>query len=1020
MGSSFIPFISYSSADGSDFAHWLYEELRGGVPPVDPWIDVEKLPPGYSYSFSVDEAIGGCDLLLAVVSRDSTASPGMDRELLRAERYNKPLVPLRIHREAGLPFPLEGRRPIDFSANRPAAMERLCRLLDRLMSSQGVLDRLREELRSARHELAGATDSQRRRIQRDIERLEKRIAKRRQAADDFAPNRSHKLGDATRDRPGKPASKRTAARPGTRYINELPSVLTIKFLDRKLETEQLQDTLGNDLIRLVTVCGSDGVGKTMMVAELLRKLGSRRERPSAVIWLRAHGARPVSAAVLLADLGKAAPKPEDVEPLLENPELTVVQKLDAVLGILGKDRIVVAIDNLEDLIDADSEEFRDAELDRLLRRLAIRGHHRVKVILVGQMEPSPLLQRVSGNVERLRLDAGLRPPHTQRLLRRFDEDGTVGLLDAPDARLVHAGRLVDGHPRALEAIYTVLSHDRNRSLELLLEDMEAKASPDQVRDFLIGLVHDQLDQVERRVVQALAVYGRPVPADAVEYLLRPYLNGLASLPVFEQLLAERTIRHDGERYYLPSADRLRVLRRIPRGKAIDREGDLPPLTQLALFHRAAEYFAEHPEQEIEGIDDLTPQLNEIDLRLEGEEYEAALELIHKIDVRYLERWGYSQVLVGRLLDLVDKVGDPQLEITTLDLLANAEQSDDQQAIEHHSRALIQAQGLADPEDLARLSINLGSDFLDGGYVRDAAGLYGKALELAHQHRLELEEAHALVGLSLCDAETGQFSQALTHRDQAVEIIRRNELTDPIDRDDLAALEVELLLNAGYWYGLLGEAEFALDQLRQGQELADERDLRLLQGQFMVMTAEVVLDQADADPAAVDQAVKLAEDAVELGEANRNPALLREAYCMLALGQLCAGSLELARTAADAASRYQATRTSLGAFLLQGITALCHGDCGNAIPAFTKAHLQAARLRARDDQNFLVADIDGLALCGLALCSERERLKEAEAAFKAARKITSEPGVVKRTVRLLDAVDPEGLLATARRYAAGQP
>jgi tetratricopeptide (TPR) repeat protein len=1016
MGSSFIPFISYSSADGAEFAHWLLDELRQGSPPIEPWID-DKLPPGYSYTFGVAEAIGGSDVVLAVVSRDCINSRGMDRELLRAGRHNKQVIPLRIHDDADIPLPLEGSRPVDFTVEWATGLRELRRLLDRVMS-QGTLDALREKLRTARHEMARARGDQRHRIQRDIARYQARIAEQEQLADGFMARKRRGPGHVVHGR----ASERprdAAARSSTRYVNDLPSPFPGRFQDRKLETEQLEDILRNDLVRLVAVCGPDGVGKTMMVAELLRKLGSRRAPPAAVLWLRAHGTRPVSAAVVLADLSRTLPDGLDrIEPLLEDPDLSVVQKLDAVLALLGQQRVIVAMDNVEELVDADSGEFRDAELERLLRRLGILGHHRVKVILVGQTEPAPLLQRISGNVDRLPLDTGLRSPYAERFLRRLDENGTVGLQRAPGARLTEAGRLTDGHPRALEAIYTLLAHDRNCSFQQLLGEMATEPSPAHVRDLLIGKMYDQLDPVERRLVQALAVYGRPVPADAVDHLVRPYLDGHVSGPVLQQLLEERTIRQDGERYFLPLADRHRVLRRIPRGHAADRGGDLPPLTQLALFHRAAEYFAQQREQDVKRVDDLSAQLNEIDLRMEGEEYEAALTLLYEIDVRYLQRWGYSQVLVGRLVDVVDEVSDPQLELVARDLLGNAEQGDEQQAIAHHSEALVRAEGLGDPEDLTRLNINLGSDFLDSGQVRQAAARYEKALDLARQHSLTIEKAHALVGLSLCEAETGRFSQALGHHDQALEIIRGADVTDPTYQGDLASLEVELLLHAGYWYGLLGEREFAFDQLKQGQDLAQQRDLRLLGGQFGVMMAEVLLDQADADPALVDRAIELAGEAVELGERNRNSSLLREAYCMLALGQLCAGSLDLARDAADAACRYPATRDSLGAFLLQGVTALCQGDRGTAALAFTKAHFQAARLRARDDHNYGVADIDGLALCGLALCGEREHLEEASVAFTAARRTTREPGVIKRTLRLIDAIDPHGLLMTVRTLAGG--
>ncbi len=67
------------------------------------------------------------------------------------------------------------------------------------------------------------------------------------------------------------------------------------------------------------------------------------------------------------------------------------------------------------------------------------------------------------------------------------------------------------------------------------------------------------------------------------------------------------------------------------------------------------------------------------------------------------------------------------------------------------------------------------------------------------------------------------------------------------------------------------------------------------------------------------------------------------------------------------------------------------------------------------------DAKGLALCGLALCGAAARVTDAIAAYRAARKINKDAGVVKRVLRLLDAlavVDTDGVLAEVRKAAAG--
>jgi hypothetical protein len=77
---------------------------------------------------------------------------------------------------------------------------------------------------------------------------------------------------------------------------------------------------------------------------------------------------------------------------------------------------------------------------------------------------------------------------------------------------------------------------------------------------------------------------------------------------------------------------------------------------------------------------------------------------------------------------------------------------------------------------------------------------------------------------------------------------------------------------------------------------------------------------------------------------------------------------------------------------------------------------------RCDQNYGALDAKGLALAGLAVLGGGDRAAEAVAAFRAARAITSAPGIVGRVRRLLDALaptDPAGILARVHEAAEGR-
>ena len=90
----------------------------------------------------------------------------------------------------------------------------------------------------------------------------------------------------------------------------------------------------------------------------------------------------------------------------------------------------------------------------------------------------------------------------------MDVDGKVGLKSAPDALLAEARVRTSGNPRALEALFAILSADRDASLPELLEDA-ARLLPENVLRALVGEAFSRLDSLAQQVIQALAVYGRP-------------------------------------------------------------------------------------------------------------------------------------------------------------------------------------------------------------------------------------------------------------------------------------------------------------------------------------------------------------------------------------------------------------------------------------------------------------------------------------------------------------------------------
>ena len=117
-------------------------------------------------------------------------------------------------------------------------------------------------------------------------------------------------------------------------------------------------------------------------------------------------------------------------------------------------RVVVLLDNFEDLIDTAAGTFAvtDTALDGALRAVLAAPAHAVKIIVTTRVPPKGLLLFEPGVQRRLDLDEGLPSPFAEQVLRARDPDGKLGIRDAPKELLTQAKDRTRGFPRALEAL----------------------------------------------------------------------------------------------------------------------------------------------------------------------------------------------------------------------------------------------------------------------------------------------------------------------------------------------------------------------------------------------------------------------------------------------------------------------------------------------------------------------------------------------------------------------------------------
>jgi tetratricopeptide (TPR) repeat protein len=1015
-------FISYSSVDAAEFALLLCDQLAAGPPKYRAWLDKREITPGQDWDKEIAEAIKGCDSLLFVMTADSVEDESVCKpEWTHALKYKKPIVPLKLHRQVDPPFRIANRQYIDFTQGFDAGVARLRLFLQELNSPKGLLRTSKDRLADAQRDVRRATDPvEQKRIQDEMTELLKQIAQLQQTVHNPEGVAKRVEENITRglERERQP-EKPVGVVGRTKFVNPPPGLAPRYFQNRFIETKLIGNFLRDESKRLLTVVGRPGVGKTAMVCRVLKSLeqgrlpaGGGHLSVDGIVYLSGSGSRPVAVRNIYADLTKLLPDDAaaELDAVYKNAPATTTAKMTALTARFSQGPTVLLLDNFEDVIDSATETIRDSELDEALRALLNLPHHTVKVIITTRVAPRLLGLVQPGRQARIELDTGLESPFAEDILRKMDADGKLGLKTAPDELLEEARRRTLGFPRALEALFAILSADRHTSLEEVLGNAE-KLLPENVVDALVGEAFNRLDSTAQKVMQALSVYGRPVTASSVDYLLQPYVPGVDSAPVLNRLVNMHFVRKETGRYYLHPVDRAYARSRLPQREELELAESGAFYTEGALLQRGAEYYrqARKAPENWRSLEDLSPQLGEFDLRYAAGDYDRAAAVLQEIDFEHLQMWGHYRLVTELHERLQGKISDAGLQQASVGNLGTAylRMGQYKRAITCYERALSIARGNNNRLDEGTWLGSLGNCYAEGGQTSRAIDYYEKALAIRREVGDRAGEGIDLGNLAGEYEVLGQTSRAIEYYEKALTIHRETQ-----DRWS----EALGLCNLGDLYAELGRTREAMQYLDRALAIAREVGYRLAEAAAYTNIGYVYLDQG-----MWSEATSEFQQAIEIADDTANIQFQQSGRRGLAQAHLYQDELAPAREMAETGARYNFPLSNHKISAIVAVATVRQGDRGAAREAFATTLNQATEVLTQNPQSYAALDTKGLALCGLALCETSDHVAAATEAYKAARAINSAAGIVGRVVRLFDALakaDTAGILAQVRAEATG--
>jgi predicted ATPase/transcriptional regulator with XRE-family HTH domain len=572
--------------------------------------------------------------------------------------------------------------------------------------------------------------------------------------------------------PGRGAEDPTPARDATTSLSTMPVSLT-PLVGREPEVEEIGNLLRQAAVRLTTLTGPGGIGKTRLAIEVAQK--AAEDFPDGVAF------------VALAPLGDAALVMPTVSRVLGLREAGGVHPLEALRQHLREKTFLLVLDNFEHVAEAAPEV---VDLLGSCPNLSVLVTSRAPLRVRGEREYSVSPLAVPDPTRMPEAEEVAETPAAELFVERATEASPAFELTQKNAAAVAAicWRL-EGLPLALEL---AAAHARFLGPTALLSRLDqalqaggARDLPERQRTMRATLdwSHGLLSEQEKALFRRLSVFAGGWTLEAAEAMgaagetdteeVVPLLGSL----VEQSLVVAETSPEGGTRYRMLEPVRQYALERLRESDEADEARWRHARYYLALAEEAEPRIKERDQGEwLDRLEADNDNLRAaIGWSLEAGDARAAARIGWALGMYWVMRARHSE---GRLLmeQTLAQRGDLPVEMRARALWALATcvygSGDNERLMTISEEGVALSRKVGDTRAEAHTLGMMGFAALQLGELDRATLVLEEALEMFREQGDEWGAAHILTHLAVVPLRLGDYPRAAGYSEEALELTRR--------------------------------------------------------------------------------------------------------------------------------------------------------------------------------------------------------------------------------------------------------